>query len=147
MNKILIGLLAISGFLFQGCDEKLSGDDYDFSSSLPPYVTISTSAAADLQPGDTATVTFAIRTAMQQEVTVNYKVEGAFALTNQTIIIERNKTSVVANIPVPATTPVDSAGTMATLTLVSATKADGSPLTIGQRNNPDAQKVDITIIE
>ena len=147
MRRILIGLIAITGLLFQACDKELSGDDYDFSNSLPPCVTISTSAAEDLQPGDTATVTFAMRTAMQQEVTVNYKVEGAFTLANQTITIERNKTSVVANIPVPATTPVDPAGTTATLTLVSATKADGSPLTIGQRNNPEAQKVVISIIE
>ncbi|RDC64492.1 hypothetical protein [Adhaeribacter pallidiroseus] len=138
MKKILIGLIVVTGFLFQACDEELSGDDYDFSTSLPPYVTINNVDTLDVSPGDTIPISFSMRTALQQEATVTYTVTGAVSIPNTVVTIERNKTSATASIPIPVTTGIPA---LAKILIANATKQDGSPLTIGQKNNPKIEKV------
>ena len=88
-----------------------------------------------------------MRTALQQAVTVYYDVTGGGVnLTNQTIIIDRDKTSAVATVAIPNNVIVPPAtSATATLTLVKATKADGVLLTIGSKNDPATQKVTINI--
>lgn len=135
--------------ILSSCDKKNSpGDNYDFSNSLPPYVTISSPStfARTVKQGASTTVTFQLRTAMQQPVTVYYDITGAFTATNKSVTIDREKTSVTETISIPANLVVAPAtSATATLTLTKAVAADGTQLTIGQKNNAADQKVTITI--
>jgi hypothetical protein len=148
MKKILLIVSACASFFLLSCNrEDAPGDNYDFGSSLPPYVTLSSTTAKTVRQGNPVTFTFQMRTAMQQAVTVYYNVTGAVTLTNQTAVIDRDKVSVVATVNIPAgviVAPATSA--VATLTLVKAVAADGTQLTIGQKNNPASQNVIINII-
>lgn len=89
-----------------------------------------------------------MRTALQKAVTVTYSVAGDVSMPNQTVTIDRDKTSATATVSIPAniiTTP----GTTktATLTLDKAVTADGTNLTIGQNNIASKQKVTIKITQ
>ena len=147
MKKILFFLLLPAACMVVSCEKAESpGDNYDFSNSLPPYVTLSSTAAKTVRQGNSTTVNFVMRTALQEAVTVYYNISGAVNLTNQTVVIERDKTTATATINIPAGVIVPPATTAtATLTLVKAVKADGTLLTIGQRNTPATQKVTINI--
>ncbi len=135
-----------AALFLQSCDKKGPGDNYDFSNSLPAYVALSSTATKNVKEGASTTVTFIQKTAIQQDVKVSYKVEGALNLPNQMVTITRDALTSVATISVPVGTIVGSATTAtATLTLVSAVKADGSVLTIGSKNNAITQKVTINI--
>lgn len=148
MIKILIGILIITAAFFQACDKISPGDNYDFSNSLPPYVTISSLAPKTVPQGDTLDFTFQMRTSLQQAVTVSYDVTGAVAVPAQTVVIDRDKTTAVVAIAIPPntiTTPGDTA--TATLTLLKAVTEDGKNLTIGQNNVASDQQVVINITE
>ncbi len=148
MNKILIGILFLTAVFFQACNKTSPGDNYDFSNSLPPYVTISNLAGRTVYQDTTLNFTFQMRTSLQQAVTVTYEVTGAVNLTNQTVVINRDKATAVAAVTIPGniiTTPGTTA--TATLTLLKAVTADGKNLTIGQTNDPTTQRVDINITE
>lgn len=147
MKKIIFAfcLLALVG---QSCDKHDSpGDDYDLNNTLSPYVTLNSTAPKTVKQGTSTTVTFQLRTAMQQKVTVYYDVTGGGVnLTNQTIVIDRDKTSAIATINIPAGVIVSPATTAdATLTLVKGVTENGTTLTVGSKNNPETQKVPITI--
>ena len=146
MKKIFFALFILAA-VFQSCDKHTSlGDNYDLSNTLPPYVALSSTASKTVAQGASTSVTFQLRTALQQKVTVTYSVTGAVNLPNQTVVIDREKTSVVVPINIPANTIVAPATTAtATLTLVKAVKEDGTELTIGSKNNPATQKVTINI--
>ena len=131
-----------------GCKKDYQGDTYNFDNSLPPYVTLSSLSAKTVVQGKSAAFTFQMRTALQQSVTVTYSISGAVSMPNQTVLIDRDKTSAVATVNIPnniITTPGTTA--TATLTLVKAVTADGTPLTIGQKNTPATQVVTIKITE
>lgn len=148
MKKIFFAIFSIV-VLLQSCDKHESpGDNYDLTNTLPPYVALSSTAAKTVQQGGSTTVTFQMRTAMQQKVTVYYDVTGGGVnLTNQTVVFDREKTSVNATINIPGNIIVPPATSVkATLTLVKATTENGSLLTIGSKNNPETQKVTINII-
>lgn len=146
MKKIFI-LGLIFTFYLQACDKHVSsGDNYDLSVSLPPYVALSSTAAKTVRQGTSTTFTFQMRTAMQQKVTVYYDVTGGGVnLTNQTVIIDRDKTSIVATVNIPTVIVAPSTTATATLTLVKAIAENGTLLTIGSKNNPTTQKVTINI--
>jgi hypothetical protein len=146
MKKIFFAIFILAVFL-QSCDKHTSlGDNYDLSNTLPPYVALSSTAAKTVKQGASTTVTFQLRTALQQKVTVTYNVTGAVNLSNQTAVIDRDKTSVVATSNIPANTIVAPATTAtATLTLVKAVTESGTELTIGSKNTPATQKVTINI--
>ena len=145
MKNIFI-LLICSTIGLQGCDKNGPGDSYDLSNPIAPYVALSSTADIEVVQGDDAKVIFSVRTAFQQKVTVYYHVTGAIELADQTATIERNKTSVAIFIPTPAdiiTTPGTTEEAMVTLT--KATTEGGRELTIGQRNDPETQHVNIVI--
>lgn len=133
---------------FQSCKKAYSpGDNYDFSNSLPPYITIRTTALT-VKQGATATFAFTLRTALQQPVTVVYSVSGAITLVNQTATIARDAVTGNGSFVVPANTIVAPATTAtATVTLVSATTADGTKLTIGANNIAADQKFTLNITQ
>ena len=149
MKKILIPILILSAAAcFQACDKTSPGDNYDFTNSLPPYVTISSLAPITVYQDTTVNITFQMRTSLQQPVTVTYDVTGAVNMPNQTAVINIDKTSAVAAVTIPGniiTTPGTTA--TATLTLVKAVTADGKNLTIGQNNVASSQMVTINITE
>ena len=148
MKKIFLALSAFSIFCIISCKQDDSpGDNYEFSNTLPPYVALSSTSTKTVRQGNAATFTFQMRTAMQQAVTITYNVTGAVTLNNQTVVIERDKTSAVATVNIPNGVIVPPATTAtATLTVVKAVTADGMQLTLGQKNNPASQKVTINII-
>jgi hypothetical protein len=147
MKKIFFAIFILATIV-QSCDKHESlGDNYDLSNTLPPYVALSSTAAKTVKQGASTTVTFQLRTAMQQKVTVYYDVTGGGVnLTNQTVVIDREKTSATATINIPANVIVAPATTAkATLTLTKAVTESGTMLTIGSKNTPETQKVTINI--
>jgi ABC-type proline/glycine betaine transport system ATPase subunit len=148
MKKIFLALSVVALFSLSSCDKKDSpGDNWDLSNSLPPYVALSSTAAKTIHQGTSTTVTFQMRTAMQQTVTVTYDVTGAVNLANQTVVFDREKISVNATVNIPNNVIVPPATTAtATLTLTKAVTADGKMLTIGSKNTPATQKVTLNII-
>jgi hypothetical protein len=125
--------------VFQGCKKDSLGDASPINNVLPPYVQFTSKAAQTVTQGTAVTLGFTLRTGLQQVVTVTYSVSGAFTLT-QTATIAANSLTGSTSINVPAN--VTGA---ATVTLVKATKADGTALTIGQDNVPANQKVVLNI--
>jgi hypothetical protein len=149
MKKILI-IVSFFGLGFQACNkDDAATKGFDFSSTLPPYVELSSTAAKTVKQGNATTVTFQMRTALQEAVTVTYDVTGGGVnLTNQSVVIERNKLTAIATINIPANVIVAPNTTAtATLMLVKATTAAGTQLTIGQKNTPATQKVTINITQ
>lgn len=147
MKKIFFAFFIIAAS-FQSCDKHVSaGDNYDLSNTLTPYVALSSTAAKTVKQGTSTTVTFQLRTAMQQKVTVYYDVTGGGVnLTNQTFVIDREKTSATATINIPANVIVaPSASATATLKVVKAVTESGEMLTLGSKNNPETQKITINI--
>ncbi len=147
MKKIFLYISVIALLGTQSCDKYSSpGDEYDFSNSLPPYVALSSTAAKTVKQGTSTTFTFQLRTSLQQATTVTYDVTGGGVnLTNQTAIIDRDKTSVVATVNIPVVIVAPATTATAILTLVKATTADGKLLTVGAKNTPATQKVTINI--
>lgn len=147
MKKIFFPIILVLFVLVQSCDKEDSpGDNYDFTQSLPAYVALSSTSAKTVAQGNSTSFTFQMRTAIQQTVTVTYSVTGAVNLANQTVIIDRDKTTASATVMIPnnvITPPATSATAM--LTLVKAVTADGKMLTIGSKNDAATQKVTINI--
>jgi hypothetical protein len=147
MKRIFFSIFILAA-LVQSCAKHESlGDNYDLSNTLPPYVALSSTAAKTVKQGTSTTVTFQLRTAMQQKVTVYYDViGGGVNLTNQSFVIDREKTSATATINIPGNVIIAPATTAtAMLTLVKAVTENGTLLTIGSKNNPGTQKLTINI--
>ncbi|WP_316735731.1 hypothetical protein [Pedobacter aquatilis] len=146
MKKLLILASMVGLVLLQSCEKKGPGDNYDFTNSLAPYVSLSSTAAKAIKQGSSGTFTFLVKTSLQQAVTVTYNVSGAVTLTNQTVTIAKDALTGTANVAIPAGTIVAPATTaVATLSLVKAVKEDGTVLTLGATNNSATQKVTINI--
>lgn len=146
MKNLLV--LFLSVILFASCDKDSPGDGYDFSNSIPQFVTLSTSGEMEVFEGDEVDVTFAVRSAFQQKVTIYYKISGAVTVAEQSVVLERNKTSVTTTIPIPDGLVTDPGTTVeAQLTLTKATKENGDSLTIGQLNDPENQVLTLIIGE
>lgn len=149
MKKIFFAIFGLTAIL-QSCGKHESlGDNYDLSNTLAPYVALSSTSSKTVQQGASTTVTFQMRTAMQQKVTVYYDVTGGGVnLTNQTVVFDREKTSTTATINIPANVIVAPATTAtATLKLTKAVTESGQMLTLGSKNNPETQKVTINITQ
>lgn len=148
MKKILI-ILSLFTIGLQACNkDEAAIAGLDFSNSLPPYVELASTASKTVKQGASVSVTFQMRTALQQAVTVTYNVTGDVNLANQTAIIDRNKLTSTATVNIPANVIAAPATTAtATLTLAKAVAADGTILTIGQKNTPATQKVIINITQ
>jgi hypothetical protein len=147
MKKIIIYIcLLLPVVAFQSCKKEFSpGDNYGVSESLPAYINIRTTPLT-VKQGATATFAFTLRTSFQAPVTVVYSVSGAVNLANQTATIPRDAVTANGSFVVPANTIVPPATTAtATVTLVSATTADGTKLTIGQNNVAANQKFTLNI--
>ncbi len=131
---------------FQSCKKEVSpGDNYGVTDPLPAYINIRTTALT-VKQGATATFAFTLRTSFQQPVTVVYSVTGGVTLANQTATIPRDAVTANGSFVVPANTIVLPATTAtATVTLISATTADGTKLTIGQNNIAANQKFTLNV--
>lgn len=147
MKNSFSTILIILSVCVLSCSKKDSpGDNWDFSNTLPPYVALSSTASKTVKQGTSTTVTFQLRTAQQQKVTVYYDVTGGGVnLTNQSVVIDRDKVSSIATINIPNVIVAPATSATATLTLVKATNESGTMLTVGSRNNPASQKVTINI--
>ncbi|SMC73789.1 hypothetical protein SAMN04488101_102598 [Pedobacter nyackensis] len=145
MKKIIVLLSITAVFLLQACEKKGPGDNYDFSNSLPPYVALSSTAAVSVKQGTAANISFLVKTAIQQQVTITYKVTGAINIPSATVVLNREAFTVAASIPTAGSIVAPATTATATLTLVSAVKADGTVLTIGSKNDPQNQKVVINV--
>lgn len=130
MKKLII-LFSMAVVIFmQSCEKKGPGDNYDFSNSLPAYVEISTKTALSVVQGNNATIAVRLKTAVQEDVIVNYSVSGAFSVTGS-VTIPKNTLTANAVVAVPAgVVPASSATATAVFKITGATKG-GNPLTIG----------------
>lgn len=149
MKKIFLAIF-ISTAILQSCDKHESrGDNWDLSNTLAPYVALSSTSAKTVRQGTSTTVTFQMRTAMEQKVTVYYDVTGGGVdLTNQTVVFDREKTSVMASINIPSNVIIPPATTAtAMLKVIKAVSENGQMLTLGSKNNPETQKITINITQ
>jgi hypothetical protein len=142
MKKTLIYILfATLSIVIVSCKKTSPGDNYDFSNSLPPYVTLSSKSISVSSGTSSAKVSFNMRTALEQDVTITYNLTGIVNANNQTLVIPKETTIASASIARPTTGATT--GT-ATLTVVKAVKVDGTALTIGQNNVASSQVATIT---
>lgn len=142
MKKIIVLFSILAITVLQACKKDPSpGDNFDFSNSLAPYVTITSLDDVEVKPGKVAGIDLQMRTSIQQKVTVTYKVEGAINIPSATAVFDKE----VKDITVSLTAPLVVAPAQATFTLLKAQTADGRVLTIGQDANAAAQKVTIVI--
>jgi len=142
MKRLSISILAIIAIAFTACDKESSGTEFEFSNSLPPYVTLTDSYEEDtveVVPGDEIPVTFTVRTGLSKAVTITYNVTGGFQLANQTVELDKYTLSTESVVTVPSTGLND--GDIAEINLVSAAKSDGSALTVGRYNDPALEKI------
>jgi len=137
MKKIFI-ILGITVTFLAACERDDVGDTYDFSTSLPPNVELNSTVRGktiSVKEGKKFKVPVILRTSMQQAVSVNYSITGAF--TQQGVLqIDRNtvtNTSKGDSILVPVgTVPVGSTTATATLRIVSAKNAANDTLAVGR---------------
>jgi hypothetical protein len=140
MKKVIIFIYVLMAcFAFEACKKTSLGDNHDITSVLPPYVQFTSRTTRTVVQGNAVSLGFTMRTALQQDVTVTYSVSGSFTLT-QTAVIPANSLTTTFSITAPA-----SVTGAATVTLVKATKADGTALTIGQDNVPANQVVTLNV--
>ncbi|MCD0487394.1 hypothetical protein LPB86_04080 [Pedobacter sp. MC2016-14] len=140
---ILISILTISAF--QSCKKEDSpGDNYDFSNSIAPYVTIEALEDIEVAAGDVVDVTLQMRTSLQQSVTATYKVTGIINTPSATVVFPAEETEASASLTIPVNAAV---GSTAVFTLVSAKTADGKSLTIGQNANSAQQTFTIEVVQ
>ncbi|MBW4890039.1 hypothetical protein KXQ82_09945 [Mucilaginibacter sp. HMF5004] len=133
MKKITLYILfaLVTGIGFQSCKKASPGDNYDFSNSIPPYVTLTSKSVSVAAGTNTGNVNINVRDVLEQAVTITYNLSGIVTATNQTVVLPKETLSVNAVVTRPAT------GTTTgnvNLTIVKATKADGTAMTIGQDN-------------
>jgi|GEM_PF-1452839 len=147
MKRIIILISIISITLFFGCKKIDSpGDNFDFSNSIAPYVTIESLDDIEAAPGDEIEFNLQMRTSLQQAVTVTYKMEGAVNVPNATIVIEKEAKEALVSYTIPSNVIVAPATSATiTFTLLKAQTADGKSLTIGQNADAAAQKVNVLI--
>lgn len=147
MKNILI-IISLFALGFQACNKDEAGTaGIIINNVIPPYVELTSTAAKTVKQGASTSVTFRMRTALQEAVTVTYSVTGGGVnLTNQTVVIPRNSLTAAATINIPAGVIVAPAtAATATLTLVKAVTASNRTLTIGQKNDPATQVVTVNI--
>lgn len=146
--KKLFSFLLLSALVMQACiKDDVGMEKIDLTNTLQPYVEFNSTATKTVKQGSSASVTFQMRTGLQQKVTVYYDVTGAVNLPNQMLVLDKEKTTGTASIAIPANTitpPATSA--TATVTLKRAVKEDGTELTLGSKNTPETQKVTLSIV-
>jgi hypothetical protein len=133
MKKITLYILIalVTGMAFQSCKKASPGDNFDFSNSLPPYVTLTSKSITVASSAASGNVNINVRDVLQQNVTITYNLSGIVTATNQTVVLPKETLSV--NVAVNRPTSGTTTGTV-NLTIVSAIRADGTPMTIGQDN-------------
>ena len=148
MKKTFLISIVLSVVVFQACDKAGLGDAVYLSNTVAPYASIPDTEPIVVVQGEEAEVTFAVRTAFQEEVTLYYNVSGAIDLPDQSAVLERNKTSTTVSIPVPdgLVNSVDETAE-AVVTLTKATTAGGTELRIGAINDPENQNVSLIIVK
>lgn len=138
----LLGVLA-------ACNKKdAATKGIDLSNTISPYVELTSTAAKTVKQGKSVNVSFQMRTGLQQKVTVYYDVTGGGVnLAGQTVVFDREKTTVTASIAIPANVLVPPAtSATATLTVKKAVTENGTELTLGSRNTPASQKLTLNIV-
>ena len=135
-------MLAFAGMT--SCEKSHSpGDDYNISPVIPGYVELASKDTIHCGEGVNITPAIQVRTAKQEDITVNYEISGAFTHSG-TILLKRNDMTAKATIAIPANIiPAGSASAVATLKLVSA-NANKYNLVIGQLS-PESETVPISI--
>src|SRR5690606_28152163 len=92
-------------------------------------------------------ITFQVRSALQQDITITYDVSGAINLPGQTVVLPKGELYVDVEIPLPAGTvvPPDTFAD-ALVTLEKAVLKDGTELTIGYNTDPADQVVPLRAV-
>ena len=141
--KVII-LLLISVAAFSGCDDKL-GPLADFSAPMSPYVEITSKADLKVVEGNSATIAVRLRSAIQEAVTVNYAVSGAFTTTGS-IVIPKGALTANAVVAVPSSlVPANESSAVATFAITSATQGTTN-LTVGHLG-ADKEKRTLVIVK
>ena len=139
--------LAAAALAFAGvtsCEKSYSsGDDYNISPVVSGYVELASKDTIHCNEGVDIDPAIQVRTARQEDITVNYEISGAFTHTG-TFILKRNAMTATATIAIPAgIIPTGSTTALATLKLTSV-NANKYNLVIGQLT-PETEVVPIRI--
>lgn len=143
MNSKIVKIIfsIILAFSLVSCDKENLADNYEITNTLPPYIELKSLSNINVRQGANATFGFQVRSGLQKNTTITYSITGVINSPNRTVVLNRNTLSVDVTLPIPASTPVG----VATVTLISAVTADGKTLTIGPKNIPAEQKVNINV--
>lgn len=143
MKNIALYLFAFIILTVVSCKKDYKGDTYDFSDSKAAYVEFSSKDSATVVQGTTFTTVVQMRTALTENVTVNYTITGTTATISGSFIILRNTVKVTGSITLPAGIVAPGTVVLAQLKLVSAFKGT-EPLRIGF-NGASTEVIALTI--
>jgi hypothetical protein len=122
MKNIALYLFAIVTLTIAGCKKDYPGDTYNFTDSKAAYVEFSPKTAKTVVQGTTFTTVVQMRTALTEDVSVNYAITGTTATITGTIIIPRNTVKVTGSITLPNGIVAPGTVVQGQLKLVSALK-------------------------
>ncbi|HEY8690269.1 MAG TPA: hypothetical protein VIM07_13620 [Chitinophagaceae bacterium] len=141
-NYLSLFVFIIVGFT--SCSKEYTGDSFDTSTSLAPYVEIATKTAQTVKQGASFSVSVQMRTALTENVTVNYTVTGTSATIQGSIVIPRNTLKATSIVTIPTGVVVAPAtSVVAQFKIVSAIRGSES-LRIGYKD-PTKEVITITI--
>jgi len=121
MKNIGIFIIACLALTTVGCKKSYVGDTYDFSNSLPSYAEFASKTALTAKQGASINVVVQMKTALTEDVTVNYEITGTTAVITGSAVILRNTVKVTKAIVLP-TGIVATGSVVAQIKMLSATK-------------------------
>jgi hypothetical protein len=108
---------------FSSCKKSYVGDTYDFTNTLAPYVELASKGGITAAQGSVIKITVQMKTALTEDVTVNYSITGAgSAPINGTVVVLRNTVKTIAPITLPTGIVAPGSTVAAKLILTGAIK-------------------------
>src|SRR4051812_8728903 len=98
MKNIALVLFAFIALMTMGCEKDYQGDSYDFSDAKAPYVEFASKKAITATQGTTISPVVQMRTALTEDVTVNYTLSINTTIIPGSVTIARNSLKATAPI-------------------------------------------------
>ncbi len=123
MKNIILSIFALFIVTIFGCKKSYMGDTYDFTNTIPAYVELASKKDITAQQGSVIKVTVQMKTALTEDVVVNYTITPAGSTPiNGTVIIVRNTVKTIASITLPTGIVGPGSTVKAQLSIIGAKK-------------------------
>lgn len=123
MKNIILFIITSFIITLSSCKKSYVGDTYDFTNTLAPYVELASKSDIKAKQGSVIKETVQMKTALTEDVTVNYSITPAGSTPiSGTIVLLRNTVKTIASITLPNGIVTPGSTVAATLTLTGATK-------------------------